>query len=51
MERDSSRSNGRFGAGGRVPPEPQPGRELWMTGRGDAPGGGNILGLKPLIFG
>ena len=30
-----SRSNGRFGAGGRVPLEPQPGRELWMTGRGD----------------
>mmetsp|Transcript_16662 Transcript_16662/g.28306 ORF Transcript_16662/g.28306 Transcript_16662/m.28306 type:complete len:207 (-) Transcript_16662:43-663(-) len=27
-------SNGRFGAGGRVPLEPQPGRELWMTGRG-----------------
>lgn len=28
------RSNGRFGAGGRVAPEPQPGREIWMTGRG-----------------
>ena len=31
----AARSNGRFGAGGRVPPEPQAGRELWMTGRGD----------------
>ena len=30
----SWRSNGRFGAGGRVAPEPQPGREIWMTGRG-----------------
>ncbi|CAE7722452.1 unnamed protein product, partial [Symbiodinium sp. CCMP2456] len=27
-------SNGAFGAGGRIPPEPQKGRELWMMGRG-----------------
>ena len=36
------RSNGRFGAGGRVPLEPQPGREVWMTGRGESKVGSNV---------
>lgn len=45
------RSNGRFGAGGRVAPEPQPGREIWMTGRGpeNSQGGKETTALIALL--